>query len=227
MGKLLWGYPPSVGEVGQRILDGWAKEDRRQGSRRQPLTLDLLKRVTHVLESICYNEFECLLFRTLKSWMFFRAFRVSELLAARRHREVTWDDIAFGHGHLVVRIRSSKTDKQGFGARVVLAAYPDLEVCPIRWARELKKTARERGQGVFRHQSGEGVSPHQLLGFLRAGLRRIGQNEVQFGTHSFWIGMATEAGCRGWLDSHIMVLGRWKLGAYRRYVRKGSPGFAV
>ncbi|KAJ1180364.1 hypothetical protein NDU88_005586 [Pleurodeles waltl] len=48
---------------------------------------------------------------------------VSELLGTRGHREVTWDDIAFGRGHLVVRIGSSKTDQQGFGARVVLAQF--------------------------------------------------------------------------------------------------------
>ncbi|KAJ1130104.1 hypothetical protein NDU88_008460 [Pleurodeles waltl] len=39
IGKLLWAYSPSAGELGQCILDGLSKEDGRRGSGRQPLTL--------------------------------------------------------------------------------------------------------------------------------------------------------------------------------------------
>ncbi|KAJ1172018.1 hypothetical protein NDU88_003874 [Pleurodeles waltl] len=45
--------------------------------------------------------------------------KVSELLGTQRQIGVTRDDIDFGRDHLVVRIGSSKTDQQGFGARVI------------------------------------------------------------------------------------------------------------
>ncbi|KAJ1191130.1 hypothetical protein NDU88_000446 [Pleurodeles waltl] len=60
----------------------------------------------------------------------------------------TWDDIDFGRDHLVVRIGSSKTDQQGFEAWIILAAYPESDVCPVRWEQELKRTIWERGSGL-------------------------------------------------------------------------------
>ena len=37
VGKLLWGYAPSAGEVGRRMLEGWARKIGYEGRLRRPL----------------------------------------------------------------------------------------------------------------------------------------------------------------------------------------------
>ncbi|KAJ1190416.1 hypothetical protein NDU88_007154 [Pleurodeles waltl] len=70
MGKLLWGYQPLAGELGQRILDGWTKEGGRRERVQQPLTLSLLKDLSGILGVICFDMREALLFHTFMAWLF-------------------------------------------------------------------------------------------------------------------------------------------------------------
>ena len=90
MGKLLWGYSPSAGEVGRCMLEGWPREIGNGDKKRRPIVWGLMKRVVSALPSVCRGTDEVELFATLMLWMFFGAFRVSELLGTRSAEGVSW-----------------------------------------------------------------------------------------------------------------------------------------
>ncbi|KAJ1087866.1 hypothetical protein NDU88_001028 [Pleurodeles waltl] len=183
-GKFFWGYTPF--HWGIRTADL-----RRLGNRRREARCRETAIVIGVVEGryehswgggMCYDATESLLFKTLMSWMFFRAFRVSELLGSRTKAGVKWDYVVFRGATVDVRIKSSKMDQQGLGVQVVLATYPVSEICPVSLGRVLKQEGAA-GEDVFRHRNGVKVSARQLLAVVRAGLKYVGQNASRFGTH--------------------------------------------
>ncbi|XP_078502881.1 integrase/recombinase xerD homolog [Lissotriton helveticus] len=220
MGKLLWGYSPSAGEVGKRMLEGWSRERGREHMVRRPLSWQTLARVLQVLPSVCLNGFEVCLFSTLMVWMFFGAFRVSELLGSKVTFGVGWENVRFLEAGLHIWLARAKTDQHSKGRGIWLEASSPPETCPLGWARRLRDCSGAALEGpVFRHVDGSRVTEYQLRMVLRKALRFLGLDETQYGTHSFRIGAATEAHNRGWSQQDIMSLGRWSSNCFRRYVR--------
>ncbi|KAJ1150873.1 hypothetical protein NDU88_003660 [Pleurodeles waltl] len=219
MGKLLWGYAPSAGEFGQRLLEGWARERGGRARERRPISLDLLRPIMASTAKICKSLEETLLFRTLMSWMFFGAFRVSELLGSKFWEGGRWDDVCISQSGVGVFLNRSKTDQRKIGRQVFMRAYPVQDMCPMRLTRRMQGMGWRQTGLVFCHRNGDVVSAYQLLVVMRSCLNHIGVDSSHYGTHSFWIGMATEAGRWGWQRAAVLELGRWKSDAYRKYVR--------
>ena len=81
--KLLWSYSPAARELWKRLLEGWARERGNGGHKRKPLVWSTMHRVMWAFHKVCPSEQEAALFLLLMSWMFFRTFRVSELLRGK------------------------------------------------------------------------------------------------------------------------------------------------
>ena len=119
MGKLFWGYPPSAGEIGRRMLEGWARELGNGGRMRRPLVWGLLKKVVWSLSTVCEDKMETELFTTLMLWMFFGAFRVSELLGSKSTEGLNWKEVELGEEGVTVWLRQAKTDQRAGGGECV------------------------------------------------------------------------------------------------------------
>ncbi|XP_069092652.1 integrase/recombinase xerD homolog [Pleurodeles waltl] len=222
MGKLVWGYPPSAGKLRMRILQGWEKSFGQKGLEHQPISLAMLKRLITMLGDLCYDDHEVILFRTLMSWMFFGAFRVSELLGLSEKSGILWREVRAVREGLALWVRQSKTDQKGLGVTVVLRRYPYKDICPVNLGVQLRSKSVVSEGPVFCHADGRKVTAAQLLAILRKGLSGMGFDAERFGTHSFRIGVATEAGGKGWDREEMMALGRWRSDCFRRYVRGGD-----
>ncbi|XP_069057794.1 integrase/recombinase xerD homolog [Pleurodeles waltl] len=222
VGKLLWGYPPSAGELGTRVLKGWDKSFGKRGLERQPISLTMLKGLIAMMGSLCYDERAAILFGTLMSWMFFGAFQVSELLGRSGATGILWREVRVVRKGLALWVRQSKTDQKGAGATVVLRRYPCKDICPVRLGVILRSGSEFSAGPVFCHAGGRKVTAAQLLAVLRKGIAGMGLEAERFGTHSFRIGMATEAGEKGWDREEMMALGRWRSDCFRRYVRESD-----
>ena len=57
-----------------------------------------------------------------------------------------------------------------------------------------------------------------LVGEVHRALKSVGVDPAGISGHRFWVGTATEAAFQGSLDATIMKLGRWKSGAFRKYL---------
>ena len=74
----------------------------------------------------------------------------------------------------------------------------------------------------FRLETGRPLEIRVLVGEVHRALKSVGVDPAGISGHSFRVGAATEAALQGSSDASIMKLGRWKSGAFRRYITKGE-----
>lgn len=109
-----------MGEFGERILEGWGRKVGLRGPKRRTLTLDIFSKVMKVLPKICASSRELMLFSALVAWMFFGAFKVSELLGGRGCRGIIWEEVSQQQEGLEIWLYMSKTDQRSEGRSIFL-----------------------------------------------------------------------------------------------------------
>lgn len=188
---------------------------------RRPVSFDILLRLGAALEGLCFSVFEVLVFRLAFSFAFFGAFRISELVAPSRIREggLRAEDVQLKEASVECFLRRSKTDQRGRGSMVVFQALVVSPMCPVRCYGEYVQR-RPAGPGpLLRHEDGSWLSQFQFTQVFRKGLIRIGVDPLNFSSHSFRIGAATEASRWGLGPETVRKIGRWESNRYRLYVR--------
>ena len=115
-GKFFWGYEPSAGELRKKLLQGWVKEKGRSVRTRDPITMQRLVKLLRNLQVICYDMFEFMLFILWMVWLFFGAFRISELLAKGSEPGMKVEHLCLKQRKLSLLLCKSKTDQRGQGS---------------------------------------------------------------------------------------------------------------
>lgn len=221
--SLFIGFDPTREVVLGRVLKGWRRDNVTGGRTRvlrEAITFQLLVDILGALSSCCYDGFEVGLFRLCMVWMFFGAFRVSELLGTRMRSGRRYGEVRVYDGRLGIWLGQSKTDPLGRGKWVWLNENGTAAVCPVQEWRFFLQLERGPGDEIFCHADGARVTAPQLLAVLRMALKKLGIDPVGFGTHSFRIGAATAAARLGWSWDRIRQIGRWNSRCCERYVRK-------
>lgn len=150
-------------------------------------------------------------------------FRRSEIAA------LLVEDIAVEKDGLVVTVRRSKTDQEGYGRRVALPYGSHLETCPVRAYREWLEVSGCGGGPVFRSINRHGhVQPAALhkdsVGLIiKRAAARTGLDAREYAGHSLRAGLATQAYMNGANEWAIMQqTGHRSLAMVRKYIRAGS-----
>lgn len=202
----------------RQALKGWRREVVRRDCRR-PISFSLLIQLLEATASCCSSAYEAVLFQACFCLAFFAALRVGELVPPSRVRPggLRADDVILANGALRIRIRRSKTDVLGRGVWVPLQSVGGL-ACPIRVVSAFLEI-RVQGDMFLVHEDGSPVSRFQLQSVLKRCLAHAGVNPVEYGTHSFRIGAATEASRAGLSNSEVQRIGRWRSACFAGYVR--------
>ncbi|XP_066439217.1 treacle protein-like isoform X1 [Eleutherodactylus coqui] len=202
----------------RQVIRGWKKEKTRVDKRR-PITFSLLVRLLELLESVCDNSSEALLFRAAFSVAFFAALRIGELVPASKNKPggLRHNDVIPSGESLRVCIRKSKTDMYGRGEWLAINSLGS-KWCPVATVREYM-SSRNICDQFFVHAQGTPLTRFQFSAVFRSSLRAAGLNASEFGTHSFRIGAATMADAHGMKEEDVKRLGRWKSQAYKSYIR--------
>lgn len=110
--SLFLGFDPTKDVLISRVLKGWGREKRggRKGVLREAITFELLVRLLRALPGCCYDSSEVAVFRLCMVWMFFGAFRVSELLGTRWAGGRRYEEIRLDGGRLGIWLGHSKTE---------------------------------------------------------------------------------------------------------------------
>lgn len=145
------------------------------------------------------------------SLAFFAAFRLGELVCRRVRGAggLYEEDVDLYQDSVVVRIRVSKTDREGRGCSISLFAVPGCEVCPVRCLQEYRRGTNWAGGPLLRHEDGTFLPRFQFVAVFKKCLRSLGMDPRDFTGHSFRIGAATEAARLGMSDEVIKRIGRW------------------
>lgn len=152
----------------------------------------------------------------------FGAFRRSELA----HLEV--GDVQFVNEGIEVRLKRSKTDKNGAGAVRGLPYAGDAACCPVRALRAyLEATGIENGalfRSINRHgQVGDSLSDKGIARIVQGAAERAGLDATTFGGHSLRAGFATAAARQGRsLDAIMRQTGHRSERVARGYIRHAT-----
>jgi integrase len=157
-----------------------------------------------------------------------RALLVVGWCAALRRSELAqlrWGQITWEAGGVVLLLEGSKTDKQGEGQKVGVAAEPDSVLCPVEALRAWQAACEQRGvwrsgvwqsavaddQPVFRQVNkhghlGAALSPHSVGAIISQRCAAVGL--VGYTGHSLRRGLIQAATLAGKEDSEIMRTSR-------------------
>ena len=209
----------------RRMLDGFGRKVGRGVDVRQPITLDLLKRIVLALPHICANSFEASLFHAAFTLAFFGFMRVGEITSAsNRDRKISLapSDIQVrqekGVRALRVTIRHSKNNQNGPPQVISIPSQADRTICPVEAMQNFAGARPNGAATLFCHFDTSPLTRAQFTGVLSKALDFVGVTG-QFGSHSFRIGAATTAAMQGVPDDQIQEMGRWRSSAFRTYIR--------
>ena len=120
--------------------------------------------------------------------------------------------------HIVVTLKSSKTDFSRQGQSVVIAKAPG-PVCAVSAMQQFFLTTRPSRGPLFSFRSGRLLTRSAVICLLRDAARCAGLPYHSLKGHSFRIGAASTAAAAGLPDWLIKVLGRWSSDCYQLYIR--------
>ena len=192
---------------------------------RLPITPVILRQVHAVWKDS--QEWNDIMLWAVMCLCFFGFLRTGEVVAPDDHNfdpaqhlsfaDVTVDCLA-NPSFLAVNIKQSKTDPFRSGVKVVVGRTRE-ELCPVA---AMLAYMVQRGQGdgpLFRFKDGRPLTRQRLVTKMREVLKRAGVDCQKYSGHSFRIGAATTAACKGVQDSLIKTMGLWESVAYQLYVR--------
>ena len=115
-------------------------------------------------------------------------------------------------------LRHSKTDIFGAGVVIHLGRTHDT-LCPVSALLSYLAIRPPTPGPLFLLELGAPLSRITLVTSICQALASTGLDVSRFSGHSFRIGAATAASQAGLSDSTIKALGRWKSGAFNRYLK--------
>ena len=172
---------------------------------------------------ICSSPYEMIMFKCVFVLAFFGLFRISELVCQNKKdpssKVLLISDIAFKEEKMKVTIRFSKTDQKGNSSTIVFKSKKGENLCPVQ---SMKKYIPERGHHdgpLFCHADGSYLSRFQFNKVLEQTVEFVDDTIYNVKSHSFRIGGATNAICKGIPYEQVQEMGRWKSDAAKRYIR--------
>lgn len=212
----------------KNFLVGKVREGCRRTSTssdaRCPITLPILFRLIEILPSVCYSQYEALLFKAAFCLAFFGFLRVGEFTCPNKysfkHTIQRGDVFLDGTGSCIkICIRSSKTDQHGISSSICINRNTREGLCPVQVVTEYLGS-RPNIEGAFLvHFNGIPLTTGQFRCLLKKCIGILGLPSDLFSTHSFRIGAATWAAMCGLPNDTVKEFGRWKSSAYERYIR--------
>ena len=213
----------------KRALKG-ASRGKSTPDTRQPITPIILEKIMGATRFICSSNFETSLFKCIFSLAFFGLFRIGELVCNNKRQPQSkvlhLRDIAFKEDSMKVTVRFSKTDQTGKSSSAILKGKKGSPLCPVQATKNYIAKRGIHAGPLFCHSDGSFLSRFQFNKVLELALQFCKIDTSNIKSHSFRIGGATNAMCKGVPYEQIRVMGRWQSNAARRYIRTPTTDIA-
>ena len=202
----------------RRTLLGIKRLGRPSRASRRPLSFDDLQ--------CMYFEVNTLLPLDLAFWaavtLAFRGLLRKSHYTYSAHT-LLWQDVSIYPDHLVIRLRTSKTDQFAtHGHRILLNASPGSFLCPVFWVGELARVQRPlESDFLIRVPSPLGLAPLNYSWFnykLKLVAGSVGLDPATVSSHSLRHGGASFVSAQGSTLLDIRARGGWASSAVFRYL---------
>ena len=211
------------------VLRGIERSSVHPKQVRRAMTLEDMVQLRRYLARSNFSDLDRLMLWASVTTAFHGLLRSSEYLAPETaaidpKSTLLWQYVEVNPGGITLQLRRTKTCQNGDGGMVVLRPASD-EMCPVRAMLEFSEQCKLKGMvvpssPVFRFQSGKFLTRSELTTILRVALQ-----STTVSSHSMRIGGATHMAAGGAAGWAIKQAGRWRSGAFNRYVRQpaGMP----
>ena len=117
-----------------------------------------------------------------------------------------------------VAVKASKTDQLRQGICLYVGRTRD-SLCPVAAMMAFLSVRGAAPGPLFVFADSSPLTRERLVALTKSTLETAGLDPSGYSGHSFRIGAATVAAARGFEDSMIQTLGRWRSECFKRYVK--------
>jgi len=200
-----------------------------------PMTFEILLRLRDVIEKKTWSELSKQVVWTACCLGYFGSFRASEILAESEtvfdpHSNCTWTDIRMRNGNSALVTLKCPKSRNGKPEEVEVFEFSDTRFCPVIALKKLKRFLKKHGSynpknPVFSFASGKLLTVSKLSKLLKKMLAKTEFGHLNVTARSMRAGIPTDLESRPDLadDRHVKAWGRWRSGAYQRYMKKDQP----
>ena len=198
------------------MLDGFARKVDKGRDPRQPIALDILKKV---IQALCNRSYEVHLYHAAFTTAFFGFMRVVEITAEAKERVqrlvLKRSDIKFlekaQRRALEISFRFSKKQSKWFttGHRLAQASQRN-SVCPVTATQQFCDIRSATGASLFFYFDGSPVTRSQFGATLKRVVKFAGVAGSYFRSHSFRTGAASTAAMQAYRTGKFK---KWVAGA--------------
>ncbi|XP_069101839.1 uncharacterized protein [Argopecten irradians] len=211
----------------KKTLQGFQKLKFTKDSRLPITPVVLLKLVDSLTDSVS-SHFLRVTFKAMFLLAFHAFLRVGEMTSTglnnqhfllRKHVVVTGS--AGASPTLEINFPHFKHTTGPSSTHAVSANVNNPKYCPVLALEEYLSIRKHEltDQPLFSFMDGSPISRSFFTQQLKASLKWAGLHEQNYKSHSFRIGAATTAATQGISEGQIQLMGRWKSGAFKKYIR--------
>ena len=214
---------PTLSFVISKLLSSYSKNYTGNTLTRKPISHELLLKLLHVVKVYPLSSYEKHMFSALYVLMYEAALRVSEILYSKLNsHNLQIEQLRLNSKAVTIKFETYK-HSQAASPKIVVAATRDI-YCPVKLVKKYL-SVRKPGPGpIFLGTNSKPITRTYLVKYLKFFLRVLNLNPKFYNSHSFRIGKATDLAMRGFSDSKIALVGRWKSNAFKKYLK---PGFVL
>ena len=207
----------------KKLLVGVQKSSGKVDSRK-PIDLHMLAQLVHASKAVIPEKFTQLCIAAMFMLAFHGFLRIGEITVrpgVSSDHVVQRSDLVIvsnrNRSSLQLTIRHAK--HQAVGRPIVLEIHAQANNCPVSHVGQYLNTRGPSPGPLFILPNRSPISRAYFASQLTACLSHAGYDWSQYKCHSFRIGAATTAATRGFTDTQIQSMGRWRSAAFRRYIR--------
>jgi len=221
------GDPRGDGSMLKLVLNGSKRIDHQMGYQKRTRYGLSGSQLVSLIGKLDMNDFRAARFIAYACVSYFGGFRANELVKSKAGMRCHWGDFDFRIGqrdqsYFTIVQRDSKTRQFGPTYNITLARTDKVN-CPFKAIMNYRSFFTDRHildtAPGFMDLEGNAYTYKQALADVRYYLPFINEDGKNFGTHSFRIGLATEAAIVEIPDSAVRLLGRWDSDCFRIYMQ--------
>ena len=212
---------PTQSFIIKKMLAGMHREGKFFDMR-MPITVDILTRIIDSLAVTTQGQFNRTLYKAMFLTAFYGFMRIGEITAGSVHN-IKMDSVSFlqaknSNVAFTITFKSSKHSK-GIPFKIRINALKGDRNCPVKALENYLKVRGLLPGPLFCNPAGEPVPRFSFSSQLYTCLNYLGLSTKSYKGHSFRIGAATAYASKGFSDSQIRTLGRWRSNAFLKYIR--------
>jgi integrase len=218
--KLYSDCDPTDTFIVRKLIQG-ARKLRPASDGRLPITKDILLRLINSLKFVTSSPYDQSMLSAMFCLAFYGFLRIGEITGSSAN-VLSVSNVSVVTTCIYIRFDHFKHHA---GQPITIVVNSSSHPCPVKALNHYLTLRGYQGGPLFAFPGLKHLPRAYFTNMLHCCLTYLGLNPAQYKSHSFRIGAATHAALLGLSDSEIQALGRWKSGAFKKYIRLPCVSF--